>query len=260
MAEVAQLTGVAIRRGQASLLEGIDLTISEADRWVVIGPNGAGKTTLLTLLSAQSYPSAGTVKLLGAQLGRVDVFELRPRIGVAAQALAARVPPDELVLDVVLSAAYAILGRWREAYETQDIARAHQLLRDWHADDLAHRRFGTLSDGERKRVEIARALMTDPELLLLDEPSVSLDLAGRERLVASLTNLCLDQRAPAMVLVTHHLEEIPQGVTHALLLNHGRSVAAGPIDMALTSDTLSQAYQMPLVLRHDDGRWSARSR
>ena len=259
MSQVAQLEGVVIRRGIATLIDGLSLTIDEGDRWVVIGPNGAGKTTLLTLLAAQTYPSRGTVSLLGRTLGRVDVFELRPRIGVAAQTVANRIPADEKVFDVVMSAAYGVLGRWHEKYEDVDSDRAGLLLRTWHADHLSQRTFGTLSEGERKRVEIARALMTDPELLLLDEPSVSLDLAGRETLVRSLANLCLDPAAPATVLVTHHLEEIPDGITHALLLNHGQAVAAGEISQALTSESLSETYEMPLKLRYDEGRWSARS-
>ncbi|MCL2783502.1 MAG: ATP-binding cassette domain-containing protein [Propionibacteriaceae bacterium] len=259
MTVVAELSAVVIRRGVATLLDGIDLRIDEGQRWVVIGPNGAGKTTLLTLLAAQLFPSAGTVTLLGATLGRVDVFELRPRIGVAAQTVAGRIPSHEKVIDVVLSAAYGVLGRWRETYEDQDVARATSLLRTWNADHLTQRTFGTLSEGERKRVEIARALMTDPELLLLDEPSGSLDLGGREKLVHSLARLCLDQDAPTSVLVTHHLEEIPTGITHALLLNRGQTVAAGPIADTLTDENLSQTYEMPLHLRCDDGRWSARS-
>ena len=259
MAMVAQLSGVVIRRGTATLLDNVDLRIDEGDRWVVIGPNGAGKTTLLTLLAAQSFPSAGTVTLLGETLGRVDVFELRPRIGVASPTVAARIPSHERVRDVVLSAAYGMMGRWRETYEAQDLNRADQLLNTWHIDHLAGRTFGTLSEGERKRVEIARALMTDPELLLLDEPSSGLDLAGREKLVQSLARLCLDHDAPTTVLVTHHLEEIPGGITHALLLNHGHIIAAGPIDQTLTDENLSRTYEMPLKLRHEDGRWSARS-
>ena len=256
---VARLNDVVVRRGAAAvLLDGLDLTIEEGDRWVVIGPNGAGKTTLLSVLATQLYPSAGTVSLLGETLGRVDVFDLRPRIGVASQAVVARIPSHEPVRDVVLSAAYGVIGRWREAYEPQDLARADHLLGVWQVDHLARRTFGTLSEGERKRVEIARALMTDPELLLLDEPGDGLDLAGREKLVRNLTRLCLDKTAPTIVLVTHHLEEIPAGITHALLLNHGEAVAAGPIDDVLTERNLSATYELPLRLTHEDGRWFAR--
>jgi len=248
-----------VRRGNAVLLEGIDLTIREGERWVVIGPNGAGKTTLLTLLAAQAHPSTGRVTLLGQTLGRVDVFELRPRIGVCSSAVSPRIPGHERVRDVVISAAYGVVGRWRERYEPADEDRAYDLLRRLRVDALADRSFGTLSEGERKRVEIARALMSDPELLLLDEPSAGLDLAGRETLVATLAALCADPVAPTMVLVTHHLEEIPPGITHVLLLRRGREVAKGPLPTVLNDDNLSRTYAMPLAITHQGERWSARS-
>jgi len=257
---VAELTGVTVRRGaSAVLLSDINLTIAEGERWVIIGPNGAGKTTLLSVLSTQLFPSSGTVSLLGETLGKVDVFGLRPRIGIASPSVGTRIPRYEAVRDVVLSAAYGVVGRWREQYDEMDLAQANHLLDAWQVAHLAGRTFGTLSDGERKRVEIARALMTDPELLLLDEPGAGLDLAGREGLVHSLTDLCLDPDSPTIVLVTHHLEEIPRGVTHALLLNHGRVIAAGPINTTLTGPNLSETYEMALTLRYDDGRWAARS-
>jgi len=260
MSVVAELNGVTVRRGAAAvLLDDVSLQINEGERWVVIGPNGAGKTTLLAVLATQLYPSAGTVSLLGETLGKVDVFGLRPRIGIASPSVGTRVPAHEPVSDVVLSAAYGVLGRWREAYDDMDVAQANRLLDAWQVGHLAGRSFGTLSDGERKRVEIARALMTDPELLLLDEPGAGLDLAGREGLVRSLTKLCLDPGSPTVVLVTHHLEEIPQGVSHALLLNHGQVVAAGPIAETLTGPNLSDTYEMPLTLHYESGRWSARS-
>jgi len=260
MSVVAELTDVAVRRGpSARLLDGVSLQINEGERWVIIGPNGAGKTTLLAVLSSQLFPSAGSVSLLGETLGKTDVFGLRPRIGIASPSVGTRIPGHEIVRDVVLSAAYGVVGRWREAYDETDLAQADRLLDAWQIGRLAGRSFGTLSDGERKRVEIARALMTDPELLLLDEPGAGLDLAGREGLVRSLANLCIDPDSPTIVLVTHHLEEIPSGVTHALLLNHGRVVAAGPVEETLTGPNLSETYETPLTLRHDDGRWWARS-
>ncbi|HOA27044.1 MAG TPA: ABC transporter ATP-binding protein [Arachnia sp.] len=258
MAAVAELAGVTIRRGSAILLDDVSLRIDEGERWVVIGPNGAGKTTLLQLLSAQMYPTDGVVGILDEVIGAVDVFELRPRIGLTSSALAQRIPDGERVRDVVLSAAYAIVGRWREEYDEIDVRRAEQLLASLRVDHLADRTFGTLSEGERKRVQIARALMTDPELLLLDEPAGGLDLAGREALVQTLSEICLDEDSPATVLVTHHVEEIPEGITHCLLLNLGRIVAAGPIDETLTGENLGAAFGLPLAVGKSDGRWSAR--
>lgn len=261
MAAVAELAGVTVRRGQAVLLDGIELQIGETERWVLIGPNGAGKTTLLSVLSGNLYPSAGVVGLLGEVLGTVDVFELRPRIGLTSAALAERIPPNERVLDVVVSAAWAVLGRWREEYDPSDEERARELLVDLRVDHLADRTFGTLSEGERKRVQIARALMTDPELLLLDEPASGLDLAGRESLVATLGELFTDPCSPATVLVTHHVEEIPDGVTHCLLMADAKVLAAGPIESTLTDANLSATFGLDLtVSRSSDGRWSARAR
>jgi iron complex transport system ATP-binding protein len=212
------------------------------------------------VLAAQIHPSAGVAGLLGEVLGTVDVFELRPRIGLTSAALAERIPRSERVHDVVVSASYAVLGRWRESYDDLDHERARELLAQLQIDRLAERTFGTLSEGERKRVQIARALMTDPELLLLDEPAAGLDLAGRESLVRTLGALASDPYAPASVLVTHHVEEIPPGVTHALLLRRGRVVAAGPLAETLTAEHLSATFDLPLDLTRTDGRWAARAR
>jgi iron complex transport system ATP-binding protein len=259
MTAVVELAGITIVRGEARLLDGIDWTVDETDRWVVIGPNGAGKTTLLQVLAAQMHPSSGVVGLLGEVLGTVDVFELRPRIGLTSAALADKLPRSERVSDVVVSASYAVMGRWREEYDELDHQRAKELLAELAIDHLADRTFGTLSEGERKRVQIARALMTDPELMLLDEPAAGLDLTGREQLVRSLSSIATAEGAPAMVLVTHHVEEIPPGFTHAMLLKQGRVVAAGPIEQALTSETLSDTFDLALTLQHSDGRYTARA-
>jgi iron complex transport system ATP-binding protein len=259
MAIVVDLAGVTIVRGGSTLVDDITWRVDETDRWVVIGPNGAGKTTLLQVLAAQIHPTSGVAGLLGEVLGTVDVFELRPRIGLTSAALAERIPRAERVHDVVVSASYAVLGRWREEYDGLDHQRATELLAQMRIDSLADRTFGTLSEGERKRVQIARALMTDPELLLLDEPAAGLDLAGREALVRTLSELALDEYAPATVLVTHHVEEIPEGITHALLLRGGRVVAVGELRDTLTADNLSATFDMPLELSESDGRWVARA-
>ena len=234
--------------------------MEEDERWVVLGPNGAGKTTLLQIASAQLFPTQGSVDVLEERLGSVDVFELRPRIGLTSAALAERIPRHETVHDVVVSAAYGVLGRWREIYDELDHDRAESLLRELGAKHLAPRTFGTLSEGERKRVQIARALMSDPELLLLDEPAAGLDLGGREDLVSTLSMLAYDPDSPATVLVSHHVEEIPPGFTHALMLRQGRVVAAGLLDQTITEQNLSATFGMPLTVSHDEGRWAARRR
>ena len=259
MAAVVDLAGVSIVRNGSTLISDITWEVDEADRWVVIGPNGAGKTTLLQVISAQIHPSSGVAGVLGEVLGLVDVFELRPRIGLTSAALAERIPRGERVHDVVVSASYAVLGRWREQYDELDHERADELLAQLRIDALADRTFGTLSEGERKRVQIARALMTDPELLLLDEPAAGLDLAGRETLVNTLGELAQDHYAPASVLVTHHVEEIPTGITHAMLLKGGKIVAAGPLRDTLTAENLTKTFDVELSLTEADGRWTARA-
>jgi iron complex transport system ATP-binding protein len=260
MDAVLELAGVSVRRGESNLIEDIDWTVEEDERWVVLGPNGAGKTTLLQVASAQIHPTTGVVGILGEVLGTVDVFELRPRIGLTSAALAERIPRSERVHDVVVSASYSVLGRWREHYDALDHGRAGELLTEVGAAHLTDRTFGTLSEGERKRVQIARALMTDPELLLLDEPAAGLDLGGREDLVSTLSVLAMDEMSPATVLVSHHVEEIPPGFTHVLLLREGKVVAAGPIERVLTEEIVSATFGMPMTLRHEDGRWAARRR
>ena len=260
MAAVVDLAGVSVVRGGATLLDDVTWTVDETDRWVVLGPNGAGKTTLLQVLAAQIHPTTGVAGLLDEVLGTVDVFELRPRIGITSAALAERIPRSERVHDVVVSASYAVVGRWRESYDALDHERADELLASLRIERLADRTFGTLSEGERKRVQIARALMTDPELLLLDEPAAGLDLTGRESLVQTLSTLAADPYAPASVLVTHHVEEIPTGITHVLLLKGGKVVAAGPVGETLTAQNLGATFDLELELTERAGRWSARAR
>jgi iron complex transport system ATP-binding protein len=259
MSDVLKLSGVSVLREGSVLLADLDWEVTEGDRWVVLGPNGAGKTTLLQLAAAQLHPSRGTATVLGETLGEVDVFELRPRIGLSSAALADRLPPRETVRDVVLTASYAVVGRWRERYDGLDADRAEELLSALGVSALADRRFGTLSEGERKRVQIARALMTDPELMLLDEPAAGLDLGGREDLLRRLGDIAADPYAPAMVLVTHHVEEIPTGFTHVLLLRGGRVVAQGPLETSLTGASLGECFGVPLELQRHGDRWTARA-
>ncbi|WP_026412250.1 ABC transporter ATP-binding protein [Actinomadura oligospora] len=257
--EVLRLRGVGVKREGASLLRDVTWTVDEGDRWVVVGPNGAGKTTLLQIAAAMLHPSEGSVEILEEELGRTDVFELRPRIGIASSAVAQKVPAGETVLDVVLTGSYAILGRWREEYESTDLARAIGLLDALGCSELVKRRFVTLSEGERKRVQIARALMPDPELLLLDEPAAGLDLGGREDLVRRLGVLANDPTAPTTVMVTHHVEEVPDGFTHALLLRKGEIVAAGKVDEVFTPAHLTDCFGIPLTVDRQNGRWYARA-
>jgi len=259
MSDVLDLSAVTVRRGQSLLLDAVDLAVDDGERWVVLGPNGAGKSTLLSVASGRLFPTSGHVGILGEVLGRVDVFELRPRIGLASTALSRAVPGSERVRDVVVTAAYGVTGRWQESYERDDLDRSAELLGLLGVGHLAERTYGTLSDGERKRTLIARALMTDPELLLLDEPAGGLDLGGREDLLRRLTALAADPDAPTTVLVTHHVEEIPVGTTHALLLREGRAVAAGPVEEVLTSAQLSTTFGLRLDVSARDGRFTARA-
>ncbi len=259
VADVLQMRGVGVVRDQSTLLDGIDWDVDQDHRWVILGPNGAGKTTLLRIASTRMFPSRGTVHILGERLGAVDVFELRPRIGLSSVALGERIPPAEKVRDLVLTASYGVVGRWREHYDERDQARAEAVLNQVGCAHLADRSYGTLSEGERKRAQIARALMTDPELLLLDEPAAGLDLGGREDLLGRLTALATDPDAPTTVLVTHHVEEIPVGFTHALLLRGGRLVASGPIEEVVTASTLSATFGLALALGFARGRFSARA-
>jgi iron complex transport system ATP-binding protein len=250
---------VSVIRSGNFLVRGLSWQVELDERWVILGPNGAGKTTVLNLASARLHPSRGTAWVLGERLGRTNVNELRTRVGLTTGSFTERVPPDERVLDVVVTAAWSVVGRWRESYDPQDEARARRLLDQMGMGALLDREFGTLSEGERKRTQIARALMTDPELMLLDEPTAGLDLGGREDLLARLTELAEDPDAPAMALVTHHVEEIPPGFTHAMLLREGNVVAAGLISETMTADNLSKTFGLPLVVERVGGRYTARA-
>ena len=256
---VIDVAAASVVRDGTYLLRDVTWRVELDERWVVLGPNGAGKTTLISLAAARMFPTSGTVHILGEQMGRVDVSELRTRIGLSTVGLHDRIPGDESVRDVVVTAAWSVVGRFREEYDRLDVQRAEGLLAQLGVPHLVERCYGTLSEGERKRVQIARALMTDPELLILDEPAAGLDLGGREDLVARLSALALDADAPALVVVTHHVEEIPPGFTHAIVLRGGEMIAAGLVGDVVTSETLTAAFGLPLTVQHSDGRFTARA-
>lgn len=256
---VARISEAVVIRGGKEILGPISFNLYEGQRWVILGPNGAGKSTLLKLLSTEIFPSKGNVELLGHILGRVDVFDLRTRIGVCASMKHEQIPVDERVKDVVLTAAYAVLGRWNESYDLWDESRAAALLTTFGVRDLGERFYGTLSDGERKRVQIARALMNDPELLLLDEPTAGLDLGGREDLLSRFAAFVNDSSAPVTVTVTHHIEEIPAGSTHALLLKDGKVARSGPLDEVITSQNISALFGIQINVSAGNGRFFARA-
>ncbi len=258
-AEVLRLRGVGVRYDRSMLLRDVDWTAHSDESWVVIGPNGAGKTTLLQVAATLIAPSHGSVEILGEPLDRADIADLRTRIGMASAAIADQVPPGEKVIDLVLTASYGILGREAEDYDSDDVTRAVELLDVLGCARLIRRRFASLSEGERKRVQIARSLMADPEMLLLDEPAAGLDLGGREDLLRRIAGLLKDPRSPMMVLVTHHIEEVPEGFTHALLMRKGTVLAAGPLTEVFTERNLSRCFGVPLLIERHSSRWSARA-
>ena len=255
---VLVLRGVSVVRSGSWILRDVDLRVEAGERWVVVGPNGAGKSTLLSIASTRLWPSRGTVGVLGSEVGRVDARVLRRRIGDASAALGESVHGQLTAAEVVVSAATGALAPWWDAYSDADRSRARDLLDLVGVSALAERTFATLSTGERQRALLARTLMPDPDLLLLDEPAAGLDLGAREDLVDRLAALAALERPAAIVLVTHHLEEVPPGFGHALLLAHGRVVAQGSVEEVLADGPLSAAYGLPLRVRQQDGRFTAR--
>lgn len=257
--QILILDEVSIRRDSKTILGPISLTLNMGQRWVILGANGAGKSTLLQLIATRIFPSSGRALILDQEIGRVDLFELRTRIGLVSANSTTGIPDEELVRDVVLTAAYAVSGRWNESYDLWDESRAIALLTTFGVRALGERKYGTLSEGERKRVTIARALMVDPELLLLDEPTSGLDLPGREDQLKRFAAFASDPSAPASIIVTHHLEEIPAGTTHALLLKDGKIAYGGEIDDVLTSGNLSEVFNYPLIVGREGARFFARA-
>lgn len=257
---VLAMQGVSVTRGGKQILGPIDFKVRSGERWVILGPNGSGKSTLLNILATRIFPTTGTVSILDKQMGKVDLSELRTRIGICATLLSEDIPDDEFVRDVVLTAAYAVIGRWNESYDLWDESRAVALLTTFGVRDLADRRYYTLSDGEKKRVQIARALMADPELLLLDEPTAGLDLGGREDLLRRFAEFSLDPQSPASIVVTHHIEEIPSGTTHALIIKEGKIAVSGPVNEVITSQHMSAVFGLDIDVKFEGSRFFARSR
>src|SRR4051794_39581690 len=256
-----ELDGVSFIRDGRRILDDVTWSVEQGQRWLVLGANGSGKTTLVRIASMNEHPSAGTVTVLGETLGSTDVRVLRRRIGLMSAAVGAQLRPGMSAIDVVVTARYAALEPWWHRYTESDYARAYECLEQMRVGRYRDRTLGTLSSGEQQRVLLARALMNEPALILLDEPAARLDLGGREQLLDALSELTLDPLAAPLVLVTHHVDEIPPGITHALLLRDGAVLTSGPLDEVMTSEWLSKCFDIPLHLeRRDDGRFTAWSR
>ncbi len=254
-----RLRGVTVRRDGVPVLAGVDWQVDRADRWVVLGPNGSGKTTMLGVAGARLWPTSGLVEVLGERLGQVDVRSLRPRVALVSGAVTRQLRPDVTARDVVASGRYGALETWWHTYTAADWDKADRLLTEGGVEGIAGRSFGVISEGERQQVLLARALMSDPELLLLDEPFAGLDLGARERLLMRLSALATDDASPPLVLVTHHCEEIPPGFTHGGLVRAGSLIAAGPLSDVITSQSVSTCFDVAVAVGCSDGRWWSRA-
>ncbi len=259
MQPLVDLQGVGLARGRTTIVSDVDFQVNPGEQWVILGPNGAGKTTLARLVSARDYPTSGTANVLGADSSGEEATYIASRIGVASSDMREKVLGTDTVLDVVVSAAWGQTTRFDEAYEDADKARALDLLAALGMAGFEGRAFGSLSEGEKQRVSIARALMADPEIVILDEPTAGLDLGARETLLLALSEIMADRNAPSIILITHEIEEIAPGFTHALLMKDGRVTNAGPIAEVLTSSNLSEVFGLPLEVSSEDGRWWARA-
>jgi iron complex transport system ATP-binding protein len=257
---VVELRGVVRVEEGNEILRGVDWTVREGERWVVLGRNGCGKTTLMRIVSLYLHPSKGEVCVLGNVLGRSDIRRARERIGWSSASFADLLRPQLTAAEIVMTARYAALEPWWHTYTEAEAARARELLERVGVGTLADRSFATFSSGERQRVLLARTLMNDPGLILLDEPTAALDLAGREELIATLDELALDPSTPPVILVTHHVEEIPPAFTHVLMLREGRVLAQGPLRNTLTEANLGACFGLDVALERRDGRYAAWAR
>ena len=253
-----ELRGVTVMKAGNELISQVDWQVEPGERWVLFGPNGAGKTTLLQVVSTYQFPVRGTATILGERMGRTDVRRLRPRIGYVGPAPASLVRRYLPCRDIVVTGRHAAFvdTRWHH-YTEADWEFADRQMDLMGVAEMADREFATLSNGEMKRVLIARALMSRPDLLLLDEPGTGLDLGARERLIASLSGMAGHEGRLTVILVTHHVEEIPPGFDRMLILSEGRVITAGSISEALTSETLTAIYGVPLMVHSTNGRYRA---
>ncbi len=250
---------MGIRRAGKAILSGIDWTVQADQRWVLLGPNGSGKTTLLLVAAAELRPSSGVATVLGRRLGQADMRALRTEISLVSGSVLRKLRPSLTVGDVVLTGLHAALEPWWHHYTDQDRDRARHLLATLGLGGLAHQELAVVSEGERQQVLMARSLMGQPRLLLLDEPAAGLDFGAREAIMARLHRLCGDPSTPPVIMVTHHVEEIPVGITHAALLAEGSLVTTGPLEEVLTDKWLSACFGLAVTLRREDGRWWARA-
>ena len=253
------LRGVTVRRGATAVLAGVDWTVRAGERWVILGPNGAGKTTLLQVAGARLWPTSGSVEILGQLLGTIDVRRLRPRVALVSGSVIRQLRENVLAREVVVSGLHAALETWWDSYSEEDWGKADRLLTLGGVEGIGKRAFGVISEGERQQVLLARALMGDPELILLDEPFAGLDLGARERLLVRLAGLSTDAADVPIVLVTHHCEEIPPGFTHAALVRGGELVSAGPLPDVITSPLVSECFGLAVTVGCTDGRWWSRA-
>lgn len=258
MPPALRCSGITLVHDGTTVLDGVDWQVGPGERWVVLGANGSGKTSLLRIAALVQHPSTGSVEVLGERLGRTDVRALRTRIAFSSPALAARLEPRMSALEVVMTGIHAALAPWWHRYTEADRDLARRLLTEWRAAGLADHLFPTLSAGEQQRVLLARTLVNEPGIVLLDEPTAGLDLGGREELVTDLGAWAADPARPPLVVVTHHLEEVPPGFTHALVLRRGRVLATGPIDEVVRDDVLSAAFGLDLVVDRRAGRYAVR--